>query len=255
MNGTLGLLWFLPLLLLVAASCSMGSPSERKPVEFVLSDGTPVKCFMPPPEIIAKGGKANIDLTVLRLGQVLEAKAGGGLDVEQIRRELPVEVSQFEVVEFRICAQYGNGVLSKQAYQAFTEQIIPAYTKNPPVKTVSTVGNYVPARLLEVCGPSFATTRPAREFVPYWVNNITLLSEKRNPPHRDLQNLLDVGGRRPAGTGVTNPFEEINFTLDCLERIGYLTTAPSDLPPPDNVVKGFIGPVIENRKIVFYNLT
>jgi hypothetical protein len=162
---------------------------------------------------------------------------------------LPPEVSSFEVVEYRICAQYGNGVLSKQEYRAFTAQILPAYMKNPPAKTVSTGGNPVTAQLVEVCGPSFITKRPAGKFVSYWANHIVQLSGDRNIQHHDLQNLLQVRGRVPVDAGGIDPFEEINFTLECLERIGYLTTEKID--PPNNVVKGVIGPVVENRKIVF----
>jgi hypothetical protein len=249
MNRTVGLLWLLPFLLLFASSCSVGAPSERKLEEFVLSDGTKIKCYMPPPEVIAKGGTANVDLTVLRLGKLLEARGGGGLDVERIRQELPPEVSAFEAVEFRICAEYGNGVLSKQAYQAFTEQIIPAYTKNPPAKTVSTAGTTASSKLVEACGPSFTTTRPAEKFVPYWASQISRLQQERNIQHHDLQNLMLVRGRAPVDAGGIDPFEEINFTLDCLERIGYLKTEKND--SPNNVVKGVIGPVVENRKIIF----
>jgi hypothetical protein len=245
MKPTTRLFFLLPLLSLVMSSCSMGSPSERKSEEFVLRDGTKVKCYMPPPDVIAKGEKANVELTVLRLGKLLEATAGGSLDVERIRQELPPEVSTFEVVEFRICAQYGNGVFSKQAYQAFTEQIIPAYSRNPPTKTVPVVGTPASA-LVEVCGPSFMTKRPASKFVPYWATYITRLSEDRNIQHHDLQNLLQVRGRIPVEAAGIDPFEEINFTLECLERIGYLKT--EKIAPPNNLI---IGTMAENRKIIF----
>jgi hypothetical protein len=75
---------------------------------------------------MVKGEKANLELTAKRLGTLLQLTGGVGLDVERIRQELPADVSSFEVIEFRICAQYGNGVLSKDEYRAFTTQIIPA---------------------------------------------------------------------------------------------------------------------------------
>jgi hypothetical protein len=224
----------------------LGSPSERKPEEFVLSDGTKIKCPAPPPDVIVKGGKANLELTAKRLETLLHATGGVGLDVERIRQELPLEVSSFEVVEFRICSQYGNGVLSKQEYRAFTERIIPAYTKNPPAMTISTAGTTPSAKLVEACGPSFTTRRPAAKFVPYWASHVSRLREERNIQHHDLQNLLQVRGRIPVEAASIDPFEEINFTLDCLERIGYLKTEKID--PPNNMIPGTL---VENRKIIF----
>lgn len=245
MKPTTGLLLLLPLLALVMSSCSMGLPSERKFEEFVLSDGTKIKCPVPPPDVIVKGGKANLELTSKRLGTLLQSTGGVGLDVERIRQELPPEVSSFREVEFLICAQYGNRVLSKQEYRAFTEQIIPAYTKNPPARIVYTAGTPASAQLVEACGPSFTTKRPAAKFVPYWASNVNRLREERNIQYHDLENLLQVRGRIPVEMGMINPYEELNFTLDCLERIGYLKTEKID--PPRMIGGG----LVENRRIIF----
>lgn len=245
MNPTIGLRLLLPLLALVTSSCSMVQPSERKPVEFVWGDGTKIMCFMPPPEVIAKGAQANADLTAMRLGKVLQATGGVGLDIERIRQELPPEVATFEVVEFRICAQYGNGVLSRQAYQTFTEQIIPAYTKNPPLQTVSTVGAPTSVPLVARCGPSFTTKRPAVKFVHYWASHLNQLRDERNIQYHDFENLMQVRGRIPVEMGMINPYEELNFTLDCLERLGYLRTEKID--PPRMIGGG----QVENRRIIF----
>ena len=244
MQQATGLL--LLLLSVTASSCSLDSPSHRRPVDFPLNDGTKVTCYEPPPDVIVKGGKANAELTAARLGNVLQAKGGVELDIERIRQELPPEVSTFEVVEFRICAQHGNGVLSKQEYRTFTEQIIPAYMKNPPSKTVSNASTTTSAPLVETCGPSFTTKRPAAKFVSYWASQVNRLREERNVQHHNLQNLMQVRGRTPVAEAGINPFEEINFTLDCLERIGYLKTEKID--PPNNMIPGT---VVENRRIIF----
>lgn len=249
MKRTTGLILLLPLLSFVVSSCSLGLPSERKPEEFALNDGTKITCYAPPPDVIVKGGKANLELTAKRLGTLLQATGGVGLNVERIRQELPPEVSAFEVIEFRICAQYGNGVLSKEEYHAFTEQILPAYTKNPPAKTVSTAGTTASAQLVEACGPSFTTKRPAAKFVPYWASHVSRLREERNIQHHDLQNLLQVRGRIPVDAAGIDPYEEVNFTLDCLERIGYLKTEKIDPP----IMYG--GRQIENQRIIFLKPT
>jgi hypothetical protein len=245
MLPTAGLLLLLPLLLWAVPSCSMGLPSERKPVEFELSDGSKIICYQPPPDVIATGGKAYAEVTAIRLGTILQATGGAGLDIERIRQELPPEVSSFEVVEFRICVQYGNRVLSKQAYQAFTEKILPAYTKNPPAKIVYTAGTPASAQLVEACGPSFTTKRPAAKFVSYWAAIVNRLRQERNVQYHDLRNLMQVRGRTPVEEFGINPFEEVNFTLDCQERIGYLKTEKID--PPDTIG----ATLVANRRIIF----
>jgi len=169
---------------------------------------------MPPPDVIAKGGKGNVDLTVARLGKLLEGSGGASLDVERIRQELPSEVAQFEVIEFRICAQYGNGVLSKQAYQAFTEKIIPAYTKNPPEKVLLTASDPELVQVVEACGPSFTTKRVTAKFVPDWIFHLNSLRRERNT--YDLQNLFEVAGRIPVGLTGKDLIQEATFTLNCL---------------------------------------
>lgn len=241
------LLVVFPLLSFAVSSCSMDLPSQRKFEEFVLSDGTKIKCPVPPPDVIAKGGKANAELTSQRLGTLLQAKGGVGLDVERIRQELPPEVSSFREVEFLICAQYGNNVLSKQEYRAFTEQIIPAYRMNPPAKTVSSTGTTSSPSLVERCGPSFTTKRPAVKFVPYWASQVEKLRTERNIQHHDLEHLMQVRGRIPVEMGMIDPYEELNFTLDCLERIGYLKVDKFD--PPRMIGGG----LVENRKIILSN--
>jgi len=223
----------------------MGLPSERKFEEFVLSDGSKIKCPVPPPDVIAKGGTAYAELTATKLGTVLQAKGGVGVDVERVRQELPPEVASFREVEFLICVQYGNRVISTQAYQAFTEKILPAYMKNPPAKIVYTAGTPASAQLVEACGPSFTTQRPAAKFVPYWNSQVKKLPDARNIQFHDLRNLLQVRGRRLVEESGINIFEEIFFTLDCLEGLGYLKTEKIE---PPNMIETT---VIENRKIIF----
>jgi hypothetical protein len=240
------LLLLLPILAMVASSCSMGQPSERKPVELVRGDGTKITCFMPPPDVIAKGAQANADLTAIRLGKVLEATGGVGLDIERIRQELPPEVATFEVVEFRICAQYANGVLSKEAYETFNEKIMPAYTKNPPPQTASTVGAPASVTLVERCGPSFTTKRPAAKFLRYWASLVNQLRDDRNIQYHDFENLMQLRGRPQVETGMINPYEELNFTLDCLGRNGYLKLERYE---PPRMVGG--AGAVENLRIIF----
>jgi|CXWL01.1.fsa_nt_gi hypothetical protein len=227
-----GLLFLLALLLLLESSC-MGLPSQRRSVEFPQKDGPPIQCFEPPPDVIAKSGKANLELTAIRLGTLLRGTGGVGLAIERIRQELPQEVSIFEATEFRICAQYGNGALSKQEYHAFTEQIIPAYKKNPPAKTAST----------SACGPSFTTKRLASEFVPPWKSLVNRLRTERNV--HDLQNLIEVNGRIPVGLTGKDLIQEAQFTLSCLAEKGELEMEKL------GTTGRYHGEDFENQRIIF----
>jgi hypothetical protein len=50
----------------------------------------------------------------------------------------------------------------------------------------------------------------------------------------------------PVEQGNINPYEEVNFTLDCLERIEYLKVEKFD---PPQMLDG--AGLVENRKIIF----
>lgn len=118
--------------------------------------------------------------------------------------------------------------------------------KNQPIKTDSITGAATSDSLVETCGPSFSTTRPAKKFVRYWASVVDRLREDRNPQYYDLQNLMQIRGRVPVEQGTINPYEEVNFTLDCFERIGYLKVEKFD---PPKMLEG--AGLVENRKIIF----
>ena len=92
----------------------MDLPSQRRVIEFPRENGLPLKCTEPPPDVIAKGGKAYAEIAAKRLGTILQATGGVGLDVERIRQELPSEVVAFQALNFEHCVQHGNGILSKE---------------------------------------------------------------------------------------------------------------------------------------------
>jgi hypothetical protein len=87
--------------------------------------------------------------------------------------------------------------------------------------------------------------RPAAKFVRYWASILNQLRDERNIQYHDFENLMQVRGRIPVEMGMINPYEELNFTLDCLERLGYLRTEKIDPP------RMLGGGLVENRRIVF----
>lgn len=130
MTRTTKAILFLPILLLIASSCS--SPSKRNLVEFSLKDGSKIQCVEPPPDVVAKGLKVNADIAAEHIGNLLRGTGGVDVDIERIRQEVTPDISAFEVIEYRICVQYGNAVLSKDEYRTFTERILPAIRNRAP---------------------------------------------------------------------------------------------------------------------------
>lgn len=59
---------------------------------------------------------------------------------------------------------------------------------------------------------------------------------------------MQVRGRIPVEQAGIDPFEEVFFTLDCLERIGNLKVEKFD---PPRMLEG--AGLVENRKIIFLN--
>jgi hypothetical protein len=241
MKLTTGLFLLLPLLF----SCSMGAPFERKPLEFIMQDGFVLKCPQPPSDVVAKGGKVSAEIVAEKLGVALKGVVGADLNVERIRQELPTDLITFREVESIICVQYGNRIRTKEEYRAFTDRIAPAYNINRPIETVSNPDTMKPNSLVETCGPSFSTKRLAKDFVPHWASKIETLRTGRNIQYHDLENLFEVYGRGLVSMNGVNIFEELDFTLDCLERIGYLKVEKYDPP------RTLSGRVVENRKIIF----
>jgi hypothetical protein len=94
-----------------------------------LKDGTKIQCVEPPPDVVASGVRANAEVAATKVGNLLKGTGGVGVDIERIRQEVPSDVSSFEVIEYRICTQYGNGVLTKEEYRTFTDRILPAIKK------------------------------------------------------------------------------------------------------------------------------
>ena len=103
--------------------------SDRHVQKFIRStDKKEVSCPEPPSETITKDVHVKLEATVEQIiGVAKAAKGSGGLqfDVEKIVRELPSAVRAFEVVEYRICAAYGNEILTEDEYKAILTRILP----------------------------------------------------------------------------------------------------------------------------------
>lgn len=103
------------------ASCTYPG-GERAKHEIKRADGLTVTCFEPPPEIVKKANIAtDLELSKQEIGALAKASVRGEVTPERIREKLPSNVAAYEVIEFRLCVDYANGVYSPEEYRAFVE--------------------------------------------------------------------------------------------------------------------------------------
>jgi hypothetical protein len=241
MNRSTGLLLFLPLFLLLESSCS--SPSERKPLEQTWKDGPQPICTAPPPDVVLKGASANADLAAAKIGPLLKGTGGVSVDTDRIRMEVPPDVAAFEVIDYRLCLQYGNQVISKEEYLSFTKQVLPAIKKQTPDNPISSVGVAFQPSLL-TCQESIAgLRRQPKIFVPAWRSVLERLHNERIT--YDLRNLFEVWGRIPVGLTGKDLIHEAIYTLNCLEKTGELRMDKLKTPST------YWGENFENQSISF----
>ncbi len=81
--------------------------SPRNKHVFHLHSGKEVTCFEPPPDVMLKAAEGKVDVAVREIGEILKAGGSVRLDVQKIR-ELSPGINDYEVLEFRLCTQYGN---------------------------------------------------------------------------------------------------------------------------------------------------
>ncbi|MBA2487391.1 MAG: hypothetical protein H0V35_15120 [Nitrospira sp.] len=114
---------------LLFISCAL-EPPERKPVIFDGPNGK-VDCLSPPKEILNKEATTQTEVAVKNIGTLVKGSAGVKIDPERVRQELKPGVANWEVIDFRICAQYAKGVLTRQDYRTFTTEILPVLQESP----------------------------------------------------------------------------------------------------------------------------
>ena len=106
----------------VLVSSCVYQGGERGKHEIQKPDGTTVTCIEPPPEVVKKASVAtDIDASAKEIGALAKASVRGEVSPERIREKLPSNVAAFEVIEFRLCMGYANGLYSPQEYRAFLD--------------------------------------------------------------------------------------------------------------------------------------
>ena len=196
---------------------------------------------------MVKGVTANADVAATKIGTLLKGTGGVSVDIERIRQEVPADVAAFEVIDYRLCVQYGNQVLSKEEYLSFTKQIFPAIKKHTPENPISNVGVVAQPSLLTTCQQSIAgLKRQPKVFVLAWRSVLERLHNERNT--YDLLNLFEVWGRIPVGLTGKDLIHEASYTLNCLEQEGQLRMEKL------GATSTYWGEDFENQMITFGNL-
>lgn len=111
--------------LLAMSACQSSNPMGQHYKTFMRPDGIKVECPEAREDVITKEAKVSAELTVKKIGTILKGSAGAEITPERIRQEVPQDVSTFELLDSRICFQYGNGVITPEEYRTYTQQILP----------------------------------------------------------------------------------------------------------------------------------
>ena len=195
---------------------------------------------------MVKGATANADLAAANIGTLLKGTGGVSVDIERIRQEVPKDVAAFEVIDYRLCIQYGNRVLSKEEYLSFTKQILPAIKQQTPENPIAKVPGVAQPSLLATCHQSISgLTRQPKVFVPAWRSVLEQLRNERTT--YDLLNLFKVWGRIPVGLTPKDLIQEATYTLNCLAEEGQLKIEKL------GVTSRYWGEDFENQTITFLN--
>jgi hypothetical protein len=125
-------------ILLVAGCANEGNVTMRQGPERLV-------CAAPPRELENLEVRAEADILVPKIGQLLKANAGAEVIQQRLRDELRPEVTNWEVIDYRLCMQYASGVLSADEYRRFTAQVLPTLMEVSPTVQQKSSGSTSPA--------------------------------------------------------------------------------------------------------------
>lgn len=100
-------------LVVASIACACGACSDKT---VFVRDGLKGTCVKPPPDVVASGATLNLDATVTKVVEAAKVNAGANVTYQRVRAEIP-NLYALQVLDFRICLQYGNGVLTREQYQ------------------------------------------------------------------------------------------------------------------------------------------
>lgn len=110
--------------LIVVLACFLltSCVSGRTEHKMMRRDGTPVTCFEPPPDVVTKRVNANADAAYNEIGRILKGSVELATETQRIR-ELSKSVNDYEAIDFRVCMNYANEVLTREQYSLYLTDI------------------------------------------------------------------------------------------------------------------------------------
>jgi len=129
--------------LITFSGVNVFAQSKREKLKIKRPDKTVVTCLVPPPDVMTKASNTTVNAAIPKVVYILKNGGTGnaGIDrkreFERVREELS-DLNTYEVIEFRLCVQYGNGVLSAEEYKEAARELTP---KASLVKEVTEVSN------------------------------------------------------------------------------------------------------------------
>lgn len=83
-----------------------------------------ITCVEPPPTVLKSSSAIKIDASMPSILEAIKASTTVETKFERIR-SVTVGVTDFEVLEYRMCVAYANGAISSEQYNDFINKILP----------------------------------------------------------------------------------------------------------------------------------
>ena len=104
---------FLALIVSALINQACTTPNGRTPIPLSGPGGTVVTCFQPPPDVATTSAKLTADAAIPKVVDVIKANVAVEQSIERIRTEIK-DLQATEVLEFRLCVAYANGIMAKE---------------------------------------------------------------------------------------------------------------------------------------------
>jgi len=159
---------------------SCPGPSSRNIVQIERPDGTKVKCVEPSPAVFTSSVKAKADASIPKIKEILKGEVAYEQKVERIRNEMEGLYS-IEVLHYRLCIDYGNGILDESSYKSFFEKILPLLKQSVNIEPLVEHGSLVQVKQ----SPGSSVVSAGRDLIiegDFVIIEGDLVIESKGPP-------------------------------------------------------------------------
>lgn len=190
---------------IAAAACS-AKPSQRPAVVLNGPNGK-ITCFEPPPDVMTAEAKAAVNANISKVVDVLKVESNTSTTYSRIRQEVP-NLQATEALEFRLCTEYGNGIISKDQYHNFLS-VLPLLKSGQPIGSST--------------GQDASHAEQKKEAVQLFPPSPPVLAGGDQPQRGTMTDDLPIDMRvtavrayaREAGVGSWQPCASVGDDFDC----------------------------------------